>query len=135
VGREATPLIVYTNYTVRNADGSKGRESERHAVALWGRHAEKAARLLKKGSMIRIQGHMTYPSWTDRKTGETRYGAEIVAATLDYQGATESFEEAPQSEQPVELPAPQPAEPVPTTEEPTSAKPRRSRSKNAQAAA
>ncbi|MFL5801309.1 MAG: single-stranded DNA-binding protein [Roseiflexaceae bacterium] len=69
-------LIVYTNYTVRNADGSGRQESERHRVVVWGMHAEKAARLLTKGSKIRIQGRMTYPTWTDRKTGETRYGAE-----------------------------------------------------------
>jgi len=133
-GRQVATLIVYTNYLLRNGDGSTRQESERHRVVVWGMHAEKVARLLSKGSKIHIQGRMTYPTWKDRTTGETRYGAEIVAQTLDYQGADD--EEAPQDEQvAVEAPAPQSAEPVAPAAEPAPAKPKRSRSKKAQAAA
>jgi single-strand DNA-binding protein len=118
-GNSVATLIVYTNYTLRNDDGSRGQENERH-------------RLLRKGSKIRVQGRMTYPTWKDKQTGTTRYGAEIVAQTLDYQGAND--EDAPQIGQvAAEAPAPQPAEPVVAAEAP--AKPKRSRSKKAQAAA
>jgi len=133
-GNAVATLIVYTNYILRNEDGSRRQESERHRVVVWGLHAEKAARLLRKGSKIRIQGRMTYPTWKDKQSGSTRYGAEIVAQTLDYQGMGD--EDASQAEQPAALaPAPQPAEPVAAAEAPTLAKPRRSRSKKAQAAA
>jgi single-strand DNA-binding protein len=133
-GRAVATLIVYTNHLLRNGDGSTRQESERHKVVVWGMHAEKAARLLTKGSKIRVQGRMTYPTWKDKQSGETRYGAEIVAQTLDYQGADD--EEAPQIEQPAaEAPAPQPVEPVASAQEPAPAKPKRSRSKKAQAAA
>jgi single-strand DNA-binding protein len=133
-GNSVATLIVYTNHLLRNADGSTRQESERHRVVVWGLHAEKAARLLTKGSKIRVQGRMTYPTWKDKQTGETRYGAEIVAQTLDYQGVGE--EEAPQVEQPaVEAPMPQPAETVALAAESALAKPKRSRSKKAQAAA
>jgi single-strand DNA-binding protein len=107
-GRQVATLIVYTNHLVRNGDGTSRQDSQRHQVVVWGMHAEKAARLLSKGSRIRVQGRMTYPKWQDSKTGETRYGAEIVAQTLDYVGADE--EEAPQVEQPAPAPTPQPAE-------------------------
>ena len=131
-GNAVATLIVYTNYMVRNDDGSRRQESERHRVIVWGLHAEKAARLLKKGSKVRVQGRMTYPTWTDKQSGATRYGAEIVAQTLDYQGAND--EDVLPAEQPaVAAPAPQPAEPVAAAEAP--AKPKRSRSKKAQAAA
>ena len=123
-GNAVATLIVYTNYILRNDDGSTRQESERHRVIVWGMHAEKAARLLTKGSKIRIQGRMTYPTWKDSKTGVTRYGAEIVAQTLDYQGAND--EDAPQVEQPT-TPAPQPAETAAPAAEP--AKPKRSRKK------
>jgi single-stranded DNA-binding protein len=97
-------------------------------------HAKKAARLLRKGSAIRVQGRMTYPTWKDKQTGATRYGAEIVAQTLDYQGAND--EDEVQAEQPaVATPAKEPTEPVATAVEPEMAKPKRSRSKKAQAAA
>src|SRR5947208_5521276 len=133
-GNSVATLIVYTNYNLRNADGTTRQESERHRVVVWGMHAEKVARLLTKGSKIHIQGRMTYPTWKDRQTGETRYGAEIVAQTLDYQGAND--EDDVQAAQPaVEAPAPQPAEPVAPAAEPAPAKPKRSRSKKAQAAA
>ena len=125
-GNSVATLIVYTNYNLRNADGTTRQESERHKVVVWGMHAEKAARLLSKGSKIRVQGRMTYPTWKDKQTGETRYGAEIVAQTLDYQGVGD--EEAPQIEQPAaEAPAPQPAETAAPAAEP--AKPKRSRKK------
>ena len=128
-GNAVATLIVYTNYILRNDDGSTRQESERHRVIVWGMHAEKAARLLNTGSKIRIQGRMTYPTWKDSKTGATRYGAEIVAQTLDYQGVGE--EEAPQVEQPTApATAPQPAETVASAVEP--AKPKRSRRKKEQ---
>ena len=133
-GNAVVTLIVYTNYILRNDDGSTRQESERHRVIVWGMHAEKAARLLRKGSKIRVQGRMTYPTWKDKQTGATRYGAEIVAQTLDYQGASD--EDVSQVEQPaVEAPAPQPAESVAAAEAPIPVKPKRSRSKKAQAAA
>jgi len=109
-GNAVATLIVYTNYILRNDDGSTRQESERHRVIVWGMHAAKAARLLRKGSKIRIQGRMTYPTWKDKQTGSTRYGAEIVVQTLDYQGAND--EDAVQVEQPAaEILASQPAKP------------------------
>ena len=52
---------------------------------------------------------MTYPTWTNKQSGATRYGAEIVAQSLDYQGANE--QDDAQAEQPAaEAPAPQLAE-------------------------
>src|SRR5436190_22366431 len=132
-GNAVATLIVYTNYILRNEDGSTRQESERHRVIVWGLHAEKAARLLRKGSKIRVQGRMTYPTWKDKQTGATRYGAEIVAQTLDYRGANEE-DEAQIAQPAAAAPAPQSAEPV-AAEVPALAKPKRSRSKKAQAAA
>jgi len=66
--------------------------------------------------------------------GSTRYGAEIVVQTLDYQGA--NAEDEAQIEQPaVAAPAMEPAEPVAPAAALAPAKPKRSRSKKAQAAA
>ena len=131
-GNAVATLIVYTNYTLRNEDGSTRQESERHRVIVWGLHAQKAARLLRKGSKIQVQGRMTYPTWKDKQTGATRYGAEIVAQTLDYQSANDEAEAA--IDQPATpAPAMQPTEPVAAAEVP--AKPKRSRTKKAELAA
>jgi single-strand DNA-binding protein len=55
-GNAVATLIVYTNYTLRNDDGSRRQESERHRVIVWGMHAQKAARLLKKGNKVASRG-------------------------------------------------------------------------------
>ena len=81
-GNSVATLIVYTNYILRNDDGSTRQESERHRVIVWGMHAEKVARLLRKGSKIHVQGRMTYPTWKDKQTGATRYGAEPAPAPV-----------------------------------------------------
>ena len=85
--------------------------------------------MLGTGSKVRVQGRMTYPTWKDKQTGSTRYGAEIVAQTLDYQGANDE-DEAQIAQVAVEAPAPQPAETVAPAEE--QAKPKRSRRKKEQ---
>jgi single-strand DNA-binding protein len=132
-GNAVATLIVYTNYTPRDDDGSTRQESERHRVIVWGMHAEKAARLLRKGSKVHVQGRMTYPTWKDKQTHTTRYGAEIVAQTLDYHGANDEAE-APVAQSAAVAPAAQPAEPVaPVVEAP--AKPKRRRAKKAELAA
>jgi hypothetical protein len=76
---------------------------------------------------------MTELTWTDKQSGATRYGAEIVAQTLDYQGANEDDTQVVQPA--AQATAPQPAEPVAADASPVPAKPKRSRSKKAQAAA
>jgi single-strand DNA-binding protein len=129
-GNSVATLIVYTNYLVRNEDGSTRQESERHRVIVWGMHAQKAARLLQRGSKIRVQGRMSYPTWKDKQTGMTRYGAEIVASTLDEQGANDE-DEAPIAEPVVEAPAMEPAEPAVAAEAPA---PKRRRTKKAEVA-
>jgi single-strand DNA-binding protein len=133
-GNVAATLIVYTNYTLRNDDGSRRQESDRHRVIIWGLHAEKAAQLLKKGSKVRVQGRMTYPTWTDKQTGATRYSAEIIAQTLGYQD-TNDEDDAQIAQPAAEAPMPQLAEPAVVATEPAPAKPKRRRSKKAQAAA
>src|ERR1044071_2685617 len=96
-------------------------------------HAEKAALMLRKGSKIHIQASMNYPTWKDKQTGATRYGAEIVAQTLDYQGADDEAD-APIAPPVTEAPAAQPAESAtPIAEE--IAKPKRRRTKKAEIAA
>jgi single-stranded DNA-binding protein len=58
-------------------------------VIVSGLYAEKTARLLRKGSKIRVQGRMTHPTGKDKQNGSPRYGAEIVTQTLKYQGTND----------------------------------------------
>src|SRR5262249_47436441 len=78
-GNSVATLIVYTNYMVRNEDGSTRQESEQHQVIVWGLHAEKAARLLRKGSKVRVQGRMTYEAPAPAKPRRSRKKAQAAA--------------------------------------------------------
>jgi single stranded DNA-binding protein len=132
-GNAVATLIVYTNYTLRNDDGSTRQESERQRIVVWGMHAEKAARLLQRGSKVRVQGRMPYPTSMDKQSGAMRYGAEIVVATLDYQEANDEAE-APIAEFCRRCSGSQLAEPVaPIAEIP--AKPKHRRAKKTELAA
>jgi single-strand DNA-binding protein len=48
-------------------------------VSAWDQLAENAARLLRKGARVRIEGRLKAGQWIDKDTGETRPTIEIVA--------------------------------------------------------
>jgi len=94
-GNSVATLIVYTNYILRNDDGSDPPGERAAPGDRVGMHAAKAARLLTKGSQIRIQGRMSYPTWKDKQNGATRYGAEIVARRWITRARTKEMRRGP----------------------------------------
>jgi single-strand DNA-binding protein len=48
-------------------------------VSAWDQLAEHAARLLRKGARVRVEGRLKPGQWIDKDTGETRPTIEIVA--------------------------------------------------------
>jgi len=65
----ATTEIYYKN-------GNSVRDTQWHTVTAWGKTAELAARFLKKGSLIALEGKLISRSYEDRQ-GKTRYITEI----------------------------------------------------------
>ena len=126
------PSLLPTNYILRNDDRSRHQESERHRVIVWGMHAEQAARLLRKGSKVPGAGPHDLSNLEGQadqchtlRRGDRRPDPGLLGRERGGRG---------QAEQPaLAAPAPQPAEPVAAAKPP--AKPKRSRSKQAQAAA
>lgn len=64
-------------------DGKKEEKTEWHRVILWSRQAEVAAKYLKKGRMVYIEGKLQTRSWDD-KQGQKRYTTEIVASNMQF---------------------------------------------------
>lgn len=64
-------------------DGKKEEKTEWHRVILWSRQAEVAAKYLKKGRMVYIEGKLQTRSWDD-KQGQKRYTTEIVATNMQF---------------------------------------------------
>lgn len=79
-GKSRTNLNIATHYTYKNAEGEKVEETDWHNVVAWGKTGEIAAKYLKKGSEVAIQGRLSTRKY--EKDGQTRYITEVVASDL-----------------------------------------------------
>ena len=66
-----------TNESYKNQDGSYTEQTEWHNIVMWRGVAERAERILKKGSTIFVEGKLRTRSWED-KENHKRYTTEIV---------------------------------------------------------
>lgn len=80
-GKRVSRFTLATNDTYKNNEGQKVTETTWHNVVVWNRLADFAARYLKKGGQVVIEGKITYRSYED-KTGVMKYFTEIVADEL-----------------------------------------------------
>lgn len=67
-------------YTLPNGTQVPER-SEWHSIVAWRGLAEIVEKYVRKGTLLYIEGKISYRSWTD-KSGITRYATEIVAENL-----------------------------------------------------
>lgn len=79
-GTPWTVLSVATNRVRREGDAWI-EEADWHQVKVFGREAEYAARNLKKGSLVGIEGALQYERWTS-SDGQKHHSARIVADRL-----------------------------------------------------
>lgn len=66
-----------TNETFKNAAGEKVKETQWHQLVIWGKPAELAEKLLKKGVEVAIDGKLVTRSYTD-KDNNKKYVTEVV---------------------------------------------------------
>jgi single-strand DNA-binding protein len=76
-GAVVTNLRVATSERQKDKDGNWGEHTEWHRVKVWGRSAENAAKYLKKGAKVYIEGKLETQKWTDRD-GKERYSTDVV---------------------------------------------------------
>jgi single-strand DNA-binding protein len=50
-----------------------------HRVTVFKNQAQACQQFLHKGAMIAVEGRIQYSKWTDKNTGEVKYGTEIIA--------------------------------------------------------
>lgn len=77
--RAVCNLSVATNEKFKTSSGQLREKTEWHRVIVWGDTAENAAKFLKKGRSVYLEGKIQTSSWDDKKTGEKKYKTEIVA--------------------------------------------------------
>ncbi len=72
--------LATTEYS-KATGGELKKETQWHTIVLWGKQAEVAEKLLKKGSRVLIEGKIRNNSYED-KGGNKRYITDIVANEL-----------------------------------------------------
>jgi single-strand DNA-binding protein len=70
-----------TTEAFKDKAGNRIEHTEWHNIVMWRHNAENAEKLLKKGTMIYVEGKINTRQWTDRE-GQKRSVTEIVADTF-----------------------------------------------------
>ncbi len=76
-GKTRVHFSLATNESYKNKNGEKIEETQWHNIVCWGKGAELAASLIKKGAEIAIEGKIVSRKYED-KDKNTRYITEIV---------------------------------------------------------
>lgn len=82
-GAAITSLSVATTRSFRDGEGKRQTETEWHRVTCFNGVGKSVAEHVTKGALVMVTGHIHYTRWTD-KTGQIRYGCEIVAEQVDF---------------------------------------------------
>ena len=95
-GKAFVRLGVATNRSYKKADGEYEDIAEFHNVTIWEKQAEYIGKYAQKGSLLSVDGRLSYNEWTDKK-GNKRVDAEVGFARVNIL--------AKKREEPVELEA------------------------------
>ena len=87
-GNTVTNLRIATSERAKDREGNWGDHTEWHRVVCFGRTAETAARFLRKGRQVYIEGKIRSRKWQDRE-GKDRYTTEVVADQVRFLGTRE----------------------------------------------
>ena len=96
--------VMVTNISVATSEswkekqsGQKQERTEWHKVVMFDNLAEIAAKYLKKGSRIYIEGSLRTRKYQDKTSGQDRYSTEIIAKEMQFLDSKADSQEAPQS--------------------------------------
>jgi single-strand DNA-binding protein len=81
-GQTGARFSVATTERWKDRKGERHERTEWHRVVLWGPVAELAAKAVKKGSHVGVQGPLHSSEYQDQKSGATQRSWEIVADEL-----------------------------------------------------
>jgi len=99
--QKATRLPVATHEIVRKRSGERERQTEWHQVVAWAARGEWAAKHLRKGRNVLVEGRLQTRVWADTR-GNKHITAEVRADRIMFLGGwgaagdTTSHDEQPQ---------------------------------------
>ncbi|MBC8173417.1 MAG: single-stranded DNA-binding protein [Chitinophagales bacterium] len=77
-GNVVANFTLATTEVYRDRNQNKVEHTEWHNIAMWGKLADIASKLLRKGSKVYIEGRIKSRSWED-KEGNKKYATDIIA--------------------------------------------------------
>jgi len=86
-GKKVANFTIATNDAYKNNDGQKVEETTWHNIVAWNGLAERAAKYLRKGKEVALDGRLVYRSYEDKK-GVTKYVTEIVLNEMLFLGSS-----------------------------------------------
>ncbi len=84
-GNMVANFTLATTEVFRDRNGNKVEQTEWHNIAMWGKLADIAGKILRKGAKVYIEGRIKNRSWED-KEGHKKYITEIVAENFTLLG-------------------------------------------------
>lgn len=81
-GSSVTSFSLATNRVYKDAQGVRQEAVDYHNVVVFGAQAENAAKYLKKGGGVFIEGRLQTRSW--EKDGQKQYRTEVVADRVQF---------------------------------------------------
>ena len=81
--RKVANARLATRRRWKDRDGNRQEDTQWHQLVFWGRQAELAERLLKKGQLVLVEGRLNTTSWPDREDeSRTHYRTEVVGESF-----------------------------------------------------
>jgi len=104
-GAVVVSFSLATSESYSTKDGKKVEQTEWHNVVVWRGLAEVAAKYLRKGKLIYLEGKLRTRSFED-KEGNKRYTTEIVADIFTMLGRKSDYDgsKSPAERNPEEMP-------------------------------
>ncbi|MGZ3921344.1 MAG: single-stranded DNA-binding protein [Bacteroidia bacterium] len=85
-----TTFSLATTEVYKDKTGNKTEHTEWHNIVLWRTAAENAAKILKKGMLVFVEGKLQTRQWTD-KDGHKRNITEIVGENFNLLNSRENI--------------------------------------------
>ena len=80
---ESGKVVAKCSLAVNRRSKNKDESPDWFPIECWGRVAEILAEYTKKGSLIAVEGELTFDEWTDKETNEKRSKPVIKANRLE----------------------------------------------------
>jgi len=82
-GKAIAETCVASQKTWKDPEGNEHEETDLVNITFWGKRAEMAAAVLRKGGFVDVEGRLKFEKWND-KSGEKRSALKVEVIHVRY---------------------------------------------------